>query len=376
LVRIAILVIPLLLQAQTPVYQPSIAVAESEYREAQQAWLNSDPNLVNDLFKGNKEEIRGRIHRAASLRDNMMAKKAAYLALMIQRIDDSRKRLASATAPGANLPVEEIKSGLEQEQTRVLSNQDRLEGLLRDLPEGDEYSLVRRELEKERTDLITLQNALALRLHSLDSAARSQQAVQDLSATDAIIEKLDSVKKVWEEEHERTVRQRSAWARLYTSMELEIDRKGSPASVPVVPVAPVSPPPAKAKPVRSEAAPLLPEPPFRSLDGQWTYRSQPGAWSGLAEPEAVSLTLRLSGEQLQGTYDASVPVRGDVRHFRLTLQGKAEDSARARVPWVSKDPEAYGEISLKLGADGRLFVEILSSSDSYVPRGMEVLLPR
>ena len=147
--RIAILLFPLLLQAQTPVYRPSIAVAEGEYREAQEAWLHGDPNLVNDLFKGNKEEIRGRIHRAASLRDTMMAKKEVYLDLLIQRAEDSRKRLAGATAPGAVLPVEEIKAGLSQEQERILSDQDRLEALLRDLPQGDDYSLVRRELDRQ-----------------------------------------------------------------------------------------------------------------------------------------------------------------------------------------------------------------------------------
>src|ERR1700722_10809177 len=50
--------------------------------------------------------------------------------------------VAGATAPGAVLPVEEIKAGLSQEQERILSDQERLEALLRDLPQGDDYSLV------------------------------------------------------------------------------------------------------------------------------------------------------------------------------------------------------------------------------------------
>ena len=228
--RIAILLVPLLLQAQTPVYRPSIAVAESEYREAQEAWIHNDPNLVNDLFKGNKEEVRGRIHRAATLRDNVMAKKEVYLGLLIQRIEDSQKRLTSSSGPGPSVPVEEIKSGITEEQQRILSDQDRpQEALLRDLPQGDDYSLVRRELEKERADLITLQNALAQRLRSLDNAARSQQAVRGLTTTDALGEQLESVKKVWEEEHQRTVSQRVGWARYYSSMVEAIDTKGSPA---------------------------------------------------------------------------------------------------------------------------------------------------
>ena len=96
---IGLLILPALLLAQTPVYRPSIAVAETEYREAQEAWLHNDPNLMNDLFKSNKEEIRGRIHRAASVRDTMMAqvKKEVYLNLLIQR--------ASEAFPPAPLPA-------------------------------------------------------------------------------------------------------------------------------------------------------------------------------------------------------------------------------------------------------------------------------
>jgi hypothetical protein len=368
--RIAIWLLPLLLQAQTPVYRPSIAIAESEYREAQDAWLHGDPNLVNDLFKSNKEEIRGRIHRAASLRDTMMAKKEVYLNLMIQRAEDSRQRLAGATASGALLPVEEIKAGMAQEQERILSDQDRLEALLRDLPQGDDYSLVRRELEKERTDLITLQNAIALRLHSLDSAFRSQQAVKDLSANGDLVQKMEAVKKIWEDEHERTVRQRAAWARLYSTMVQEIDIKGPPP--------PVSGASEKGKPsLKTEVmTPVHAAPESNILEGQWTYRSLPGAWSGPAEPEAVTLSLHLTGGQVLGTYDARIPIRGDMRHLKLTLHGKPEDSGQARLPWSSLDPEAHGEISLKLAADGRIFVQILSSSDNYVPTGMEVLQPR
>ena len=113
------------------------------------------------------------------------------------------------------------------------------------------------------------------------------------------------------------------------------------------------------------------------MDGRkWVYKSEPGAWSGPAEPEAVSLSLHLGGGQVSGTYEARIPIRGDLRRVRLTLTGKTEDSSQARVAWSSSEPAAHGEISLKLAADGRLFVQVLNSSDNYVPTGMEVLVPR
>jgi hypothetical protein len=375
LIRTSLLMLPVLLLAQTPVYRPSIAVAESEYREAQEAWLHNDTSLMNDLFKGNKEEIRGRIHRAASLRDTMMAKKEVYLNLLIQRAEDSRQRLAGVSTPGAMLPIQDMKAGLAEEQERILSDQDRLEALMRDLPQGDEYSLVRHELEKEKTDLVNLQNAVALRMRALDNAARSQQAVQATSSTDGLAEKMGAIKKVWEDEHERTVRQRVSWARLYSTMVQEIDAKGPAPAVSTVPVTPPSDKvriPSKAETGQSSR----PASELRILDGQWTYRSRPGAWSGPAEPAAVSLSLHLAAGQILGIYEAKIPIRGDLRHVKLTLQGKADDSKQARVPWTSRDPEAHGEINLQLAPDGRIFVQILNPSDNYVPAGMEVLEPR
>lgn len=371
LIRTSLLLLPALLLAQTPVYRPSIAVAESEYREAQEAWLHNDPTLMDDLFKSNKEEIRGRIHRAASLRDAMMAKKDVYLTILIQRAEESRQRLAGVIATGAMLPIQDMKAGLAQEQERLLSEQESLDALMRDLPQGDEYSLVRRELDKEKADLVNLQNAIALRMRSLDNAARSQQAVQDTSSTDGLAEKMAAIKKVWEDEHESTVRQRASWARLYSTMVQEIDAKG-PA-----PAAPAAPPSEKKTPAKTEARlSSRPVAESRVLDGQWTYRSRPGAWSGPAEPSSVSLSLHLAAGQIFGTYEAKIPIRGDLRHVKLTFQGKTDDSKQARIPWTSRDPEAHGEISLQLASDGRVFVQILNPSDNYIPAGMEVLEPR
>ena len=58
----------------------------------------------------------------------------------------------------------------------------------------------------------------------------------------------------------------------------------------------------------------------------------------------------------------------------ITLQGSLISDREARVQWTSQRPPAHGEMSLKLGADGRLLVHRLNSGDSYIPGGMEVLL--
>jgi hypothetical protein len=46
----------------------------------------------------------------------------------------------------------------------------------------------------------------------------------------------------------------------------------------------------------------------------------------------------------------------------------------AQVHWRSQTPAAKGEMEIKVGSDGRMLVTRTQSNDSYIPRGMEVLL--
>ena len=55
---------------------PDIAIAEAEYRDANEACLQNDPNLERDLFTADPDQVRRRLHRAAGLRDDAMVKKA------------------------------------------------------------------------------------------------------------------------------------------------------------------------------------------------------------------------------------------------------------------------------------------------------------
>src|ERR1035438_2622913 len=97
---------------------PDIAVAEAEYRDAQEAWIRNDPTLEKDLFKANPEEMRRRIHRAAALADDVMVKKEAYFGLFIQRMQDMRTRLNQM--PDSGIPVESLKKDLDGQQMRLL----------------------------------------------------------------------------------------------------------------------------------------------------------------------------------------------------------------------------------------------------------------
>jgi hypothetical protein len=368
--RIFALLIPLapLCLGQALRLVPDIAVAEAEYRDAQEAWIQNDPTLEKDLFKANPEEVRRRIHRAAALADDVMAKKEAYFGLFIQRMRDMRTRLSETRDPG--MPVADLKKDLDGQQMRILGDQDHLDLLLRDLPQGDEYLLVRRELEAERSSLISAQNDIAMRIRSLDNIDKAQQATQggeDLSA------KMDAILKVWEQERASAVRQRPAWAHLYDLMEKSLAKPAGERAPAARTAAEAARPAAPAAlPRATEAAPA----PEAGISGIWTYASQPGAWTGYGEPEMVTLDLRLDASgALRGTYAARLPVRSGVHDIQLSLEGQARPSATsAQVHWRSQTPAAEGEMEIKVGSDGRMLVTRTQSNDSYIPRGMEVLL--
>ena len=353
---------------------PDISLAEAEYRDATQAWISNDPYLERDLTKGNPEEMRRRVRRAAALADDLMVKKIAYIDALAQRVEDTRRRVSQAS--GGAIPTEALKKDLADQQTRILDEETRLEALLNDLPPGDEYLFVRGPLEEERTDLVKLQNTIALRLRSLDSLDKAQQAIQSAGAG-GLQQRIDEIARIWSEQKASAVRQRTRFASLYASEERAISGKSVPTDSPLPP--PAAPTPSKSRdpdrrrnaPVVSAKTAVLQGPTF---EGAWMYQSQPGAWTGIGEPEMVSLQLRQQGEVLRGTYTARLPSRGGVHEVFLALEGRRESATVARLHWMSSTPAADGEIELKLGGDGRLLLERTKSADGFIPLGMEVLL--
>jgi hypothetical protein len=352
---------------------PDIAIAEAEYRDAHEAWLHNDPNLEKDLFKGDPEQIRRRIRRAASLSDDAMVKKETYLDAIVLRLKDVRAHLSQSTDDG-KIPTAALRKNLEAQQASMLDEQERLNGSLRDLPEGDEYLLVRRALEDERSSLVNLQNNIALRIRSLDTIDKAQQAIQDSASGNTLAQKLDDVVKLWGQEKDATIRQRTRWANLYTTMEQAVDKKG--------PAPQGTPRKGAGKEPHGQTTSVSPSgssPASRGvpgLAGTWAYRSQPGAWTGYGEPEMVTLQLHEESGTVRGTYAARLPVRSGVHEILLSLEGPRQPGNVARLHWTSQIPPAEGEIEMKLSPDGRLLVERSQSGDAFIPRGMEVLLPQ
>jgi hypothetical protein len=345
---------------------PDIAIAEAEYRDANEACLQNDPNLERDLFTADTDQVRRRIHRAAGLRDDAMAKKEVYLKAEILRLQNLRSRLSQGET-GA-IPTGTLRKSLEAQQAHTLDEQAKVEGQLRDLPDGDEYLLVRHALDEERTNLINVQNNIAQRIRSLESIDKAQQAIQSASGGDSLAQKLDEVVKLWGQERDSTARQRAHWAQLYTAMEQALDKKGPPPGAP-----------RKGSPKKPSSSAGSPPPATTragGFAGTWTYRSQPGAWTGYGEPEAVTLELHPESETLRGTYTARLAVRSGFHDIQLALAGPRQPGSAIRLHWTSQTPAAEGEMDLKLGADGRLLVERSQSGDGYIPRGMEVLLPQ
>ena len=373
LLRALLLLTPAAASAQSVRIVPDMAVAESEYRDAEEAWIRNDPRLEQDLYKRGGKEMRERIHRAAGLRDDLMAKKEVYLGSLVTHFDATRTRLMTPASGG--IPVEQIKGGLEQDRARLLAEQQRLESLIQDLPQDDEY---RRTLEAQRSDLIALENSVALRIRSLERIGASQRADVEPGADEALRQELDEIGKMWASERERAVRERASWARYYKDLEDSLSDNTDVGGQ--HPAGRRLPRGQKGRNLSAQSPPAIESAaPFRravALDGAWAYESRPGAWTGFGEPEFVQLMLRRTGTDIEGTYVARLPGLRDMRQLNLSFHGRLLSDHEAKVQWVSQRPAAHGEIELKLGSDGRLLVERLNSDDSYIPTGMEVLLPR
>jgi hypothetical protein len=361
-----------LLVAQSVRIVTNLAVSEAEYRNAEEMWRQNDPDLVSDLYKGNKQEVVRRIHHAAALADDMLSKKTTYLATLIQHTDEMEKRLSSSSGT-QKIPFADLKDDLEREQSRILDEQDRLDERLHDLPQGDELTLVRRAMESERAELVVLQNNIAQRIRAMDNAAKTQQASSALSDLDPLIRKLEDLKKMWEGERARAVAQKPAYGKMYSDMEKSLDNKSGIGSNPSTrpsgnPSVPLTPPPSS-KP----GAGLLKSPANSSFSGDWVYKSEQGGWVGFGEPEMVLLQLRQVGLRLDGTYSARLPGRHDTRSLNLAVEGQLEGNGQAQLRWTSLEPPAHGVMTLKAGPNDRLLVERIISEDNYIPQGMEVL---
>ena len=126
--------LPALPQGKIRLEPSNLGEAEEDYRSAQLDWLNADPNLAADLFKGNPQEMHKRIQRTADLRDQMMEKKSVYLDLIVKHFNETRARVA---IPDAQIPIPELRRDLEDEQSRLLGEQERLDALIHDLPQDD-----------------------------------------------------------------------------------------------------------------------------------------------------------------------------------------------------------------------------------------------
>jgi len=351
-------------QTLVPVPQET-ATAEVAFLEAEEAFLHADPTLERDLHKVSPAEAHRRINRAAELANDAMEKRQVYLDVLISRTKQLRNRLSELET--GQLPAEKLRSDLEQDQSRILSEQDSVEALIRDFP-GEDNVLVRHHLEEERSRLVNLQNNIARQIRSLNTLSSSPGALRSL--LDKQQADMDAILKDYGEERESVIRRRAGYASMYSEMHRSVDAGGGS-----VPVRIANAKPAKGAPNKDAGSPPAAAKASQAsgMAGVWIYRSQPNAWTGYGEPAAVSLDLRDEGGVLRGSYTARLPVSSGVHDVQLTLEGALVSANTAKLRWQSLRPPAKGELQLKLGADGRLLIERSRSGDSFVPVGSEVL---
>jgi hypothetical protein len=265
-----------------------------------------------------------------------------------------------------HLPVEKLKTDLEQDQSRILSEQDSVEAMIREFP-GEDNVLIRHHLEEERSRLVNLQNNIARQIRSLDNLGGSPGSLRSL--LDRQQADMDAILKSYTEERDSVIRRRAGYAAMYSEMHLSVDAASGPAQPRTA--NPKPPKGTPAKPNTAKAAPAA------GMAGRWIYRSQPNAWTGYGEPASVELDLRVEGgTTLRGSYTARLPVSNGMHDVHLTLEGAFTSANSAKLRWQSVRPPAQGELLLRLGADGRLLIERSQSGDSFVPVGSEVLSRR
>ena len=325
--------------AQTIHLVPDLATAEADYRDAQAAWIRNDPDLEKDLLKADHAQMRKRIHHAASLRDDMMAKKETYYALLTQHFASVRTRILGS-ADQRRIPAEQIRQSLQGELDRMKEEQDHVDSLLRELPGDEQYAVLRQAVEAEKKDLASLRSSIDARMSSLQTLAGDRHGKL---TDDPLAQKLDELAAAWEAERKRAANARLSWSRYYKDLDDSL--------------------PAASGTQRN---------PF---EGSWVFRGQPGSWTTTAgEPLFILLELRNAGGWLQGTYQAQFRRERGRRAITLAVRGQLAGDDHVRLQWSSKKPAAQGELDLKLGSDGRLSVTRPSSiTGGGVPPGTDIL---
>ena len=237
--------------------------------------------------------------------------------------------------------------------------------------DDDTYALVLHELNAEREQVVNLQNSIALQIRTMGKIGAAQEVRSSAVAGGALEQKLAAIGKIWETERDQVKLQQKKWDDIYDALDREYG--GQKSANPAKPSsAPQTEPASGGKPKASRERNSSPV-----LDGSWRYESQPNAWSGFGEPLNALLVLHASGKTLVGSYSARLPGRrNDVRDLVLNLQGEQSTATKAVLDWVSLVPDAKGKLTVQLGGDGRILVDRTSSTDTYIPPGMEVLLPR
>ena len=210
--------------AQVVQVVPDPGAAETQYRDAEEAWIKADPNLEADLYRVRPDEMRKRIRRVAILRDDAMVKKTSFLDFMVKRMDDVQKRM-NAEASLA-IPTQDFRKDLEEEQTRLREEQDRVKARLQELPKGQEYAQIKDTIEAEQADLLSLRSTVEQRVHALDELSKAQETAAGLTQDENLSARIGELRGIWEGERDRSERSRKTWARYYSELEKSLGKSG------------------------------------------------------------------------------------------------------------------------------------------------------
>jgi hypothetical protein len=341
---------------QAPDYADS-AVAESaeQANSAWNAWLMVDRNLEREVPNAPMTEARDRIQRSFSAFLNYSEKRKTYGERVAAYIERYRPETAGKK-PFVNVEIVN-RDQLELLGISLSSVQARLDSL-RDTPG---WAAIRRAVQPDRSDIITLQNA------------RRDEIPVELPFSPAVPPRPLSVIVYRDSERQARELVERIWTHYYQALVDELERK---AGTPKPLVASITPPAPAPEPAPSAITPRISG--LDRIAGTWRYAEGSEQFNGVEEPRQVLLELFVEKGSLTGRYrgtltDFTGPHNVDVRLQQIT---SVKGSTDIRLQYQNAEQNLSGQITIEGPGASGLDLMVVHMDGAGIPKGREILARR
>ena len=358
---------PLAAQTALPVppafSQQSIVRTAEEVALAWTTWKTGDKDMEQKIFRVPMAEARGALQRSLGRYLDFLDIYRSYNDQIAGYIDRSRLQ------PRPGQPVVAMEDVYSDEIEALGVNAAALQERLDALRSAAEWVAIRRAVQTDRTQLLTLQTSLRtempleLTINRPTDVQRPAASMSALIYRDARRQFIDSLEKLW--------------THYYQAVADAVEQRPS-GGVPLVAIRrngasePENSVPGAAPP--KSTATVDPANPF---SGAWIYVSGSHQFNGVGEPVDALLELWLESGQLVGRLRAELPDFQGVRKIDVRLRGPVVGPCDMQtLEFESKEPTGTGKITLEPGISGMDLMLVRPATQTVLPRGREVLRRR